>query len=46
MALACGSLQTAVTFVPSGWRIGYWPIRVDYSHAVLLPTGLAGDHSG
>jgi hypothetical protein len=23
MALACGSLHTAVTFVPNGWHIGY-----------------------
>jgi hypothetical protein len=36
MALACGSLHTAVTFVPNGWHIGCWPIRVDYSHAVLF----------
>jgi hypothetical protein len=36
MALACGSRDTAVPFVPNGWNIGYWPFRVDYSHAGLV----------
>jgi hypothetical protein len=28
MALACGSLHTVVTFVPSGWHIGGFLVRI------------------